>query len=131
MSNSDGFAKVIDRNNKTGCLVMSLLGANLQDIIDQSTLSLVDIKRIAYQCIKRLKELHEKGFVHRDIKPENILMGNLNNPHKVYLIDFGLSGPYKREATRARKMYNGEIGTIKYCSMASHKGEEQFPKDDL
>jgi hypothetical protein len=42
-----------------------------------------------------------------------------------------LAGTFKKTATTARKVYNGEVGTIKYCPLASHYGLEQFPKDDL
>jgi serine/threonine protein kinase len=70
-------------------------------------LNVIDLKRIGYQCILRLKELHERGYVHRDIKPENILMGNRNNPHKVYIVDFGLANSYKKKALIARKCYQG------------------------
>lgn len=86
---------------------MTLLGENLQDIIDRSSLTIIDVKRIAYQCVARLRELHERGFVHRDLKPENILMGNQNSPHKIYIVDFGLSNTYKNTASTARKVYNG------------------------
>ncbi len=58
-------------------------------------------------------------------------MGNQNNPHKVYIVDFGLSSAYKKTSKVARKHYTGEIGTIKFCPIASHYGLEQFPKDDL
>lgn len=58
-------------------------------------------------------------------------MGNQNNPHKVYIVDFGLSSTFKKTAKLARKFYSGEIGTIKFCPLASHYGLEQFPKDDL
>jgi len=58
-------------------------------------------------------------------------LGNQNNPHKVYLVDFGLSSAFKKTATVARKCYSGEIGTIKYCPLASHYCYDQFPKDDM
>ena len=131
MSNSDGFARVKSKDRECGYLAMTFLGENLQDIIDRTTITLIDMKRIAHQCLSRLKELHDRGYVHRDIKPENILMGNQNNPHKIYIVDFGLSTTFKKQALNARKTYNGEIGTIKFCPLASHYGLEQFPKDDL
>jgi serine/threonine protein kinase len=103
----------------------------LQEIVDKSAITVVDMKRIAHQCITRLKELHDRGFVHRDLKPENVLMGNQNNPHKIYIVDFGLSSTFKKNAVTPRRTYNGEIGTIKFCPLASHYGFDQFPKDDL
>jgi len=122
MQNSDGFARVKDESSEPGCIVMTLLGDNLENIIEKNSINIVDVKRIAYQCLLRLKELHDRGYVHRDIKPENILLGNQNNPHKIYLVDFGLAGTYKKTAMTARKAYAGEIGTIKFCPLASHYG---------
>ncbi len=89
------------------------------------------MKRIAEQLILRLKELHDRNYVHRDLKPENILLGNQLNPHKIYLVDFGLVSGYRKEVKKVRKMYDGIIGTAKSCPLASHFGSEQFPKDDL
>ena len=51
-----------------GCLIMSLLGDGLDRIIDRKVMNIVDVKRIGYQCLLRLKDLHGRGFVHRDIK---------------------------------------------------------------
>lgn len=69
METSDGFAKIKDRTNIQDFFIMTLLGDNLQSIIEKYTLNVIDMKRIAYQCLLRLKELHERGYVHRDIKP--------------------------------------------------------------
>lgn len=49
----------------------------------------------------------------------------------IYLVDFGLTGSFRKASAKARNIYNGEIGTIRFCSVASHLGLEQFPKDDL
>lgn len=69
METSDGFAKLKDRTNNQDFLIMTLLGENLQSIIERYTINVIDMKRIAYQSLLRLKELHERGYVHRDIKP--------------------------------------------------------------
>lgn len=89
------------------------------------------MKRIACQLVQRLKELHQKSFVHRDLKPDNILLGNQKQPHTIFLVDFGLAGTFKKNVKHARKIFTGEIGTIKFCPISSHEGLEQFPKDDL
>lgn len=34
---------------------MTLLGQNIQEISDKSKFNIIDIKRIAFQCIKRLE----------------------------------------------------------------------------
>lgn len=110
---------------------MTLLGQNLENILQRAQVNVVDMKRIAHQCLLRLKDLHERGYVHRDLKPENILLGNQHNPHKIYIVDFGLSSAYKKSVQVARKIYHGQLGTIKFCPLASHDCLEQFPKDDL
>lgn len=107
MADSDGFAKIKEKSINEDFLIMTLLGSNLETIVEEKQLNIIDVKRIGYQCILRLKELHEKGYVHRDLKPENVLLGNQNNPHKIYLVDFGLASTFKRNAKQARKIYHG------------------------
>ena len=85
-------------------------------------IGMVDMKRIATQCILRLRDLHSRGYVHRDIKPDNILLGNRNHPHKIFIVDFGLASLFKSSSISARKVYLSEIGTIKFCPIASHLG---------
>jgi serine/threonine protein kinase len=66
--------------------------------------------------------MHERFYVHRDLKPENILLGNQSNPHKIYLVDFGLVTSYRKSVKSIRKIYDGVIGTVKFCPIASHYG---------
>lgn len=80
------------------------------------------MKKIAYQLIKNLKQLHCKYYVHRDIKPDNILIGNKYDSHSIYLIDFGLATTFKKSAVKARKVMEGAVGTVKFCSISSHLG---------
>ena len=110
---------------------MECLGDNLSKVIDKQPMSVYSMKRVACQILLRLKELHDKQYVHRDLKPDNILLGNKLKPHHIYLVDFGLVSQYRLMPTKIRKVYDGIIGTAKFCPLASHYGFEQFPKDDL
>lgn len=100
--------------------MMECLGENLGKVVERKTVSIYTMKRMAEQLIYRLRELHQKNYVHRDLKPENILLGNQLNPHKIYLVDFGLVSTYRKDPRKVRKIYDGIIGTAKFCPLASH-----------
>ena len=44
------------------------------------------LRRIIYQMINAVKQVHDKGIIHRDIKPDNFFIGEND---KLYLGDFG------------------------------------------
>ena len=50
--------------------MMPCLGADLKSIIKKmEKLNIFTVKRIGYQLIQRLEELHSHGYIHRDLKP--------------------------------------------------------------
>jgi vaccinia related kinase len=51
---------------------------------------------VCLQILDRLEVLHNAGFYHGDLKLANIVQG-VENPEKLYLIDFGLSACYLDE----------------------------------
>eukprot|EP00347_Sterkiella_histriomuscorum_P022880 403336811 len=118
-------------------LVMERLGPSLKDIRDQISkrFSLKNTIMIAIQLVKRLKTMHDLGYVHRDLKPANIMMGQGKKENIVYLIDFGLtkkvgqiSMGYTSQGQISRKM----AGTPIYSSINAHLATgEYFKKDDL
>lgn len=111
---------------------MGCLGPNTGSIMKKiKKMNIYCMKKIAYEMLHKLKEIHSRGYVHRDIKPENIVIGNKSDAHSVYLIDFGLATNYRKNVTKPRRVMQNVIGTAKYCSIASHAGLEQYPKDDL
>ena len=102
---------------------MNCLGTNLGAIIKKNKkINIFSMKKIAEQLIAKLEELHSHKYVHRDLKPENLLLGDKLDSHSVYLIDFGLVTPFRSKATKRRKIYNGLVGTAKFCPIASHEG---------
>ncbi|KAH0642887.1 hypothetical protein KY289_033861 [Solanum tuberosum] len=57
-------------------------------------MSKVEVGFYAYQLLKGIQHVHEKGWVHCDIKPANILIfdnAERGGMHKLKLADFGLS----------------------------------------
>ncbi|XP_063933521.1 casein kinase I-like [Zophobas morio] len=115
-------------------LVLELLGPSLEDLFQfcNKQFSLKTALLLATQCIKRIENLHRKGFLHRDIKPDNFLMGLQSARRYVYIIDFGLSKKYMRHGKHnAFREHKSLVGTARYASCNSHVGYEQSRRDDL
>ncbi|CAN4076284.1 unnamed protein product [Withania somnifera] len=90
----------IDGNTPTYNLFLEYAcGGSLHDWIIHSKkgmkkMSELEIGFYAYQLLKGIQHIHEKGWVHCDIKPANILVfsnAGSGGMHKLKLADFGLS----------------------------------------
>jgi serine/threonine protein kinase len=69
-------------------LVMPYLrGGTLEDMLDESVLTLEEACIILEQLTSALAFMHALGLLHRDIKPANILF---DQDHNLYLTDFGI-----------------------------------------
>jgi serine/threonine protein kinase len=134
---SQGYASLyaIISKGPIACLVVEMLGKSLQDCMDDVGKNKVDAISAALcgqQILLRIELLHSKGIVHRDIKPENFLVGVGKKAHHVYIIDFGLSTEYYKQAqhvTQGRK--EQMTGTARYTSINAMKGVTQSRRDDL
>jgi len=113
-------------------MVIDLLGDSLQTLIDiKKSLPLKTILQIGVNILIILTNIHEKGFIHRDLKPENFLL-SIDQPKKIYLIDFGISKPYIVNNKHIEfKCKNKFIGTMNFASINSHNFYEQSRRDDL
>lgn len=63
-------------------------GQTLRKLIQDRSLTMDEIIRIARDIARGLAKAHEKGVVHRDIKPDNVMLGA---DQDVKLLDFGLA----------------------------------------
>jgi serine/threonine protein kinase len=69
-------------------LVMPYLqGGTLEDMLNESLLTLDEVCSILEQLASALTYIHALGLLHRDIKPANILFDQTKN---LYLTDFGI-----------------------------------------
>ena len=98
--------------------------------------SLASIGVLMAGVLMLLSRLHHNGFLHRDIKANNIVYGDPNDPmdaHRLYLVDFGLSGTYRNSKGNHVPLRKGvrPKGTYQYLSVWSHKQVLQSRRDDL
>ncbi|EDW39772.1 GL15879 [Drosophila persimilis] len=117
-------------------MVVELLGPSLYDLYLKCSrhFSLKTILMLASQMMARLEAIHAIGYIHRDVKPENFLMGRGDKCNKVFLIDFGMSHPYRDFATNKHINYSPTcsiFGTLRFLSVRAQNGNEQSRRDDL
>ena len=132
-----GFPSLISfgRTKNYNFLVEPLLGESLHDIFIKKNqeFSIEEVCKIALQIIDRIELLHHNYYIHRDIKPDNFLIGR-DDPHIIYMIDFGLCTKYRSSITKKHCKYekkNKFCGTHRFASPNALKGGTQSRKDDL
>ena len=118
------------------CMVMELLGQNLEDLYDFCTrnFTLKTVILIALEAIERIKYFHDHHYIHCDIKPQNFLVGKGEKENIIFLIDYGISKRYRNEQTRIHISYKDNkslTGTARFASRNAHNGVEQTRRDDL
>jgi serine/threonine protein kinase len=86
----DFFYSINYRNELIQNFIFPFCETNLEDVLKRYTnenlvLSYTDIKRIVFQILIGLEEIHKLNICHRDLKPENILVKN----GFIFISDFG------------------------------------------
>ena len=135
LSGEKGFPKLIDHGKSFDkrYMVMTLLGQSLQKkmILMRKMIGVDTVIEIGYQCLQRIKTLHERLYLHRDLKPQQFLIDNDLN---ISLIDFGLCKKYLNSKMMIHIPYTDNrpfVGTINYASLNTHIGIQQSRRDDL
>lgn len=105
----DYFSHMVVTNNKTyiyPCLVMTLLGKSLGDIIDKKEpIDMPVIIQYMRNILKSLDLIHTAGVVNADLKPDNLLI----HGGRPVCIDFNLS-------TMTDKIFMMRAGTQEYMA---------------
>ncbi|CAD8074522.1 unnamed protein product [Paramecium sonneborni] len=132
LDNVQGVPQLISHgfDGQTQFIVMDLLGKDLAYYLKQyKKFSFKCCLQVAYDCIDILKNIHKRFIIHRDLKPENIVMSI--ELDQIYIVDFGVSKIYFEADHISFREDKDFIGTIRYASIAAHKGQELGRKDDL
>jgi len=116
-------------------MALQLEGVNLCTLLEKcdNKFSLKTSLHCIIDFITCLEEIHKCGIVHRDIKPQNFIVG-INDPSKIFIIDFGLSAFFVNNFTGSHIPYQdncASVGTARYASLNNHRGIHQTRRDDL
>ncbi|VEN40483.1 unnamed protein product [Callosobruchus maculatus] len=80
------YLDIIRGKHERTIVVSQYCGKALSSLIEKSEFSIDDIKKIAYQVLQGLMELHSRNIVHHNLSSENILIENGN----IKLFNYGL-----------------------------------------
>lgn len=87
--------------NQIALILEYAAGGSLKDYLkEKPRLDEDEAREILYQILDTVNFCHEKGIIHRDIKLDNVVFANKQRT-KIKIIDFGISGLFKVEKSRA------------------------------
>lgn len=118
-------------------LAMELLtGFSLEQLRQQTNLTMPQILRLAREMAKGLSAAHSQNLIHRDIKPANIWLETLPDPtggdkklYRVKILDFGLAR--LEEQTDGLTRFGVVLGTPSYMSPEQINGSRIDARSDL
>ena len=119
--------------NSAHIMILELLGKDIHALQQQcgGRFSEQTLSQLALKMLALLHTLHhEARCIHKDVKPANFALKD----DEVYLLDLGFTRPwvdangnhipYDKNETRF-------VGTPRFASRASHRGEQSSRRDDL
>lgn len=120
-------------------LGMEMLGQSAESMRwrhdpQEGKLPIAQVLNFGICALRRLEEIHGKGWVHRDIKPDNFITGDASRSKDWFLIDFGFCKRYIDPQTSRhipQRNGKGSLGTPRYCGLNVHRGREPSRRDDL
>jgi len=93
-------------------LVFPFMRFDLNDLLQNNTLSDQQIKKCLKDLFTALAHIHSQGIIHRDVKPSNILLRSLDGP--AYLSDFGIAWSPTVLGSEAADSKITDVGTTCY-----------------
>jgi serine/threonine protein kinase len=101
-------------------------GGSLADrLLEEGSLAMDEVLRIAAEVGMGLDALHREGLVHRDVKPSNLM---LHEDGRAAITDFGLAkGPAYTVLTKPGQV----MGTLDYLAPELIRGEPATPATDM
>jgi predicted ATPase/signal transduction histidine kinase len=104
----------LEHHDRSLALVLEdISGQSLQEVANDTKLSLKDLLQIAITIVETLAELHKLPIIHKDIKPGNIIVNR--DTGQVQIIDFGIAVHVPVESPKLCEPSEIE-GTIAYMS---------------
>ena len=100
-------------------------GKSVKELIEEKTLSIEEVLKIAIQIAEGLNAAHKKDIVHRDIKSDNIM---LTHEGLVKIMDFGLA---KLKGVSKLTKTGSTLGTMQYMSPEQAQGIEVDQRSDI
>ncbi|CBY15587.1 unnamed protein product [Oikopleura dioica] len=123
-------------DNDYSYLVMDLVGPTLESLYNFCSrhFSLKTVLQIMDQLVTRVEHVHSLDLIHRDIKPDNLTIGLGRTSGQIMMIDFGLSKFYRDPKTKKHASFETDasfVGTARFCSRHTSKGETSSRRDDM
>lgn len=128
--NHPNIVTVFDFGEEEGLhyLVMEYIeGENLENLINQQTLSKPDLLEVLAQACEGLAYAHERGVIHRDVKPSNILVTRRGKKLHAKLTDFGVALVDRSTLTEQGVW----MGTVSYMAPEYLDTGKATPSSDL